>query len=503
MPIASTVSSAFTWLSSEVKRSIEDILPHEEHNNASQRQRGASPKRGAWVRRRSSQSDSPPQSPSVGWSSSASREPSQRVGVRQHLDNDRCTVSYRHLTSWAATSRSHPHKRKPSASHVDNFVGSEYRSGAHCPSLTQWATTTSAHTPTSAKSNARNSVAGTTFSEGVGGGCDWGVGADCSVGLNSRGSTPPCVEDRDQANRDRGPTGKFGKKEEGLSPTSCGSGTFVDIGLHTAEHKEGQKAHVIGIFPDGPFKAQYEEYETVGGHIIHHHPTHAASPTRGAEEETDAPSPPTVFAVDERINSIIHLYQGNLCSLDVDAIVLFTNADYSFSEGATGEAISVGGHLLATRMESMERCRTGEAKMVRAVSLPCRHLIFTAGAKHNPKYELAAANSIHSCFREAMKILVDNDLSSIAFPCIPQLTRGFSDEEYMHIGMRTVRKWIERLTLKVDCVVFVATNEKQAELAADMLHLYFPRTQEVRSLAPPVPADELCFTSLRRKRQPV
>lgn len=108
---------------------------------------------------------------------------------------------------------------------------------------------------------------------------------------------------------------------------------------------------------------------------------------------------------------------GDISSLQVDAIVNSTNesmtdsnsvSDRIFERGGSGLkeeiALDVRGkchkkHVTTQVNIHIAECRTGEVKVTQGHALPARYIIHTVGPKYNVKYQSAAENTLHACYR--------------------------------------------------------------------------------------------------------
>lgn len=52
-----------------------------------------------------------------------------------------------------------------------------------------------------------------------------------------------------------------------------------------------------------------------------------------------------------------------------------------------------------TPLRLVAECRTGGVRVTQGHNLPARFIIHTVGPKYNAKYQTAAENSLHMCYR--------------------------------------------------------------------------------------------------------
>ena len=81
---------------------------------------------------------------------------------------------------------------------------------------------------------------------------------------------------------------------------------------------------------------------------------------------------------------------------------------------------------------------------------PRRHVIHTVGPRFNAKYRSAAESALHNCYRASLELIKENQLSSIAFPAINSIRRGYPPEAGAHIALRTGVQCV-RTPLTVPC----------------------------------------------------
>lgn len=205
----------------------------------------------------------------------------------------------------------------------------------------------------------------------------------------------------------------------------------------------------------------------------------------GASGSAQRPPP---FAVDPEVNGKVVLWQGELCSLEVDALIAPSAAGFTTGASTVFSTISRhGGKDLRAELKHIDSCRSGEARLAKAYNLPCRWLLLTVGPKYKDKYLVAAENTLNSCYRESLQLLVEAELRTVGVPCC-WYNKGYPPEEQAHVGLRTVRRCIEKLRSAIDLVVIVAANAQEAEMYGNLMPLYFPRNaSEVKAGARVLP----------------
>mmetsp|Transcript_92157 Transcript_92157/g.269654 ORF Transcript_92157/g.269654 Transcript_92157/m.269654 type:complete len:548 (-) Transcript_92157:322-1965(-) len=209
--------------------------------------------------------------------------------------------------------------------------------------------------------------------------------------------------------------------------------------------------------------------------------------------ERSASQQPPPFDADSELNGKVFLWEGDICSLEVDALLAPSAAGFAVGASTTfAKVLRHGGRDLCQDLHHLEACRSGEARITKAYGLPCSRLLLTVGPKYKEKYQTAAQNTLNACYRECLQLLVESELRTVAIPCT-WYREGYPPEEQAHVALRTVRRSMEKLRLRLDAVVFVALSAPEAALYDRLLPLYFPRTsgevEESRAILP-----ESCYS---------
>jgi len=194
------------------------------------------------------------------------------------------------------------------------------------------------------------------------------------------------------------------------------------------------------------------------------------------EGETQNHIKGTRFPIRTDINDKLILWQGDLRYLAVDAVVNSTNESMTDDTGISGSILEAAGTIdILEETNQSEPCRTGEARITGAYSLPARWVIHTVSPRFNDKYKIAAENALHSCYRSCFETLKEYKLRSIAFPVISNQKRGFPAESACHVAIRTIRRFLEHWGKDVDLVIMCVSHSFDFDLYARILPLYCPR----------------------------
>jgi O-acetyl-ADP-ribose deacetylase (regulator of RNase III) len=167
----------------------------------------------------------------------------------------------------------------------------------------------------------------------------------------------------------------------------------------------------------------------------------------------------------------IRIIQGDITTLEVDAIVNAANSSLLGGGGVDGAIHRAGGNELQRECRTINKARSsqpggacppGEAVITGAGRLGCKKVIHTVG----PVWRGGAAHEdqvLASCYRNCLALAVREDLAVIAFPNISTGVYGYPMELAAGIAWKTVSEHLEKAERPRE-VIFVCYNRENYEL---------------------------------------
>eukprot|EP00033_Pygsuia_biforma_P001525 GCRY01001720.1.p1 GENE.GCRY01001720.1~~GCRY01001720.1.p1 ORF type:complete len:312 (-),score=32.34 GCRY01001720.1:210-1145(-) len=193
------------------------------------------------------------------------------------------------------------------------------------------------------------------------------------------------------------------------------------------------------------------------------------------------------FPCNEAINQRVVYWRGDISSLSVDGIVISTNESLTEHLGVSATVHRKAGSQLQEECSKLEHCRTGESRLTLGYKLPCKYIMHTVGPRFSKKYEIAAENALHGCYKTALQLAKVHSAHSIAFSVIHQIRRGYPPTSGAHIACRTIRRFLEKYP-KPHKVIICLENDVDDKAYRAVLPMYFPRSiEEARSAASLLP----------------
>jgi len=152
---------------------------------------------------------------------------------------------------------------------------------------------------------------------------------------------------------------------------------------------------------------------------------------------------------------------ADITTLDVDAIVNAANRKLLGGGGVDGAIHRAAGPALRVECGKLGGCDTGSAKMTGGHMLKARHIIHAVGPVWNGGTSGEDA-LLAGCYRTALDLDVQAQLSSIAFPAISTGVYGFPADRAARIAVDTVKTNLSAAPRGLTQVIFCCFSEASA-----------------------------------------
>ncbi|XP_063994197.1 ADP-ribose glycohydrolase MACROD2-like isoform X2 [Diachasmimorpha longicaudata] len=163
----------------------------------------------------------------------------------------------------------------------------------------------------------------------------------------------------------------------------------------------------------------------------------------------------------------ISMWQGDITSLEIDAIVNAANSSLMGGGGVDGAIHRAAGPNLKKECATLNGCSVGEAKITGGYKLPAKYVIHTVG----PRGE--KPDKLKDCYRNCLQLAKDNSLKTIAFPCISTGVYGYPQRPAADVAINTVKSFLQENADKIDRVIFCLFLQTDKDIYEELLEKYF------------------------------
>ncbi|MBE9029244.1 O-acetyl-ADP-ribose deacetylase [filamentous cyanobacterium LEGE 11480] len=155
----------------------------------------------------------------------------------------------------------------------------------------------------------------------------------------------------------------------------------------------------------------------------------------------------------------IGILQGDITQLPVDAIVNAAKPSLLGGGGVDGAIHRAAGPELLTACRALNGCKTGQAKITSGYHLPAQYVIHTVGPIWRGG-DAGEAELLRSCYRESLRLAVENGIKLIAFPAISCGVYSYPIDAAAPIALSTVAEFLQTDGDSIDGVSFVCFGDE-------------------------------------------
>jgi len=169
-----------------------------------------------------------------------------------------------------------------------------------------------------------------------------------------------------------------------------------------------------------------------------------------------------------QLNSKISICKENITLIKVDAIVNAANKSLLGGGGVDGAIHKAAGKELVEECKTLKGCETGEAKITKAYHLPAKFVIHTVGpiwgnGSNNER------NLLENCYKNCLKLAVENNIKTIAFPNISTGLYRFPKQLAAEIVIETVNSFLADNN-SIESVVFICFEDENYDIYETLIN---------------------------------
>jgi O-acetyl-ADP-ribose deacetylase (regulator of RNase III) len=145
--------------------------------------------------------------------------------------------------------------------------------------------------------------------------------------------------------------------------------------------------------------------------------------------------------MDKIILEKLEAMQGDITVLQVDTIVNAANSSLLGGGGVDGAIHRAAGPELLAECRTLGGCPTGEARITGGYNLAARHVVHTVGPVY--RGDPLDKTLLSACYRNSLRLAVEYNATTIAFPAISCGVYGYPIAEACRIAVDTACSFLQ------------------------------------------------------------
>ncbi|MBR5269239.1 MAG: O-acetyl-ADP-ribose deacetylase [Anaerotignum sp.] len=163
----------------------------------------------------------------------------------------------------------------------------------------------------------------------------------------------------------------------------------------------------------------------------------------------------------------LSIVKGDIVKMKTDAIVNAANTSLLGGGGVDGAIHRAAGPELLAECETLNGCRTGEAKITKGYKLKAKYVIHTPGPIWRGG-KWGEADLLANCYKNCLALAKENDVKTIAFPSISTGVYRFPVDQAAKIAVGEILAFLDQ-DASIEQVTIVCFDDKTKEFYLDAL----------------------------------
>ena len=163
----------------------------------------------------------------------------------------------------------------------------------------------------------------------------------------------------------------------------------------------------------------------------------------------------------------LSIVKGDIVKMKTDAIVNAANTSLLGGGGVDGAIHRAAGPELLAECETLNGCRTGEAKITKGYKLKAKYVIHTPGPIWRGG-KWGEAELLANCYKNCLALAKENGVKTIAFPSISTGVYRFPVDQAAKIAVGEILNELSQDDA-IEQVTIVCFDDKTKEFYLDAL----------------------------------
>ena len=150
-----------------------------------------------------------------------------------------------------------------------------------------------------------------------------------------------------------------------------------------------------------------------------------------------------------------NIVRKDITTMEVDAIVNAANIELLEGGGVCGAIFKAAGtRQLQEACDELSPIDIGEAIITQGFNLSAKFIIHAAGPIYEISNKEESERLLRLTYMNALKLAVENNIETIAFPLISSGIYGYPKEEALRVATSTIKEFLRHHDLNVTLVVY-------------------------------------------------